>query len=59
MKNFILLLTLIFMSVSYQSFAFETNDVDCDAYAESTERISKDVKSSLEEESDDSAVKSL
>ena len=54
-----LFLTAI-LALSLQSIAFavETNDVDCDAFAESTERVSKDIKSNSENEKDDSAVKS-
>jgi hypothetical protein len=53
----LLLLALIVFSVQSVAFAYETKDVDCDAFAESTERDSKDVKSeSKKNNTDDNAV---
>ena len=58
MKTILLTAILALALAPAASFAFETSNVDCDAYAETTERVGKDVKKESKKKKKKSTVRS-
>ena len=58
MKNLVLLATMIFLAASTTAYSSETSVKDCAAFAESNERVGKDVKASEQKKQSSSKAKS-
>lgn len=58
MRTFLLTAILALALAPVASFAYETSNVDCDAYAETTERAGKNVKDKSENKDKTDEVRS-
>lgn len=58
MKNLVLLVTTIFLAASTSAYSAQTSTKDCSAFAESTQRVGKNVKKGKKKESNKSKARS-